>query len=177
MKHVHTCHHCAQLAQSSGHSDHSRMHVDGPGNCLLCSSMVAHCRLGKQGRGSERRRLCAGRHPERLTKLEAFLSGGLARAVAAAATCPFTVVKTRMEFTGSGQPVQVGRAGTQSSSAPLGVLQHACSEKLLLLLAQTVSAMPTPLRCLSGDDDQARHCLPGDGNRPWLAAPVLRHVM
>ncbi|CAK0784193.1 hypothetical protein CVIRNUC_007397 [Coccomyxa viridis] len=47
-----------------------------------------------------------GRHPERLTKLEAFLSGGLARTVAAAATCPFTVVKTRMEFTGSGQPVQ-----------------------------------------------------------------------
>ena len=38
----------------------------------------------------------------RLTKTEAFLAGGAARAVAAAATCPVTVVKTRMEYTGSG---------------------------------------------------------------------------
>lgn len=51
--------------------------------------------------------ICAGRPPRKLTKLEAFISGGLARAVAAAATCPFTLVKTRMENTGGGQPVQV----------------------------------------------------------------------
>ena len=98
------------------------------GSCLLCSSMVACCRLGKQGRVSENSHLCAGRHPERLTKLEAFLSGGLARAVAAAATCPFTVVKTRMEFTGSGQPVQVGRASTESCNAPFKQLQHTSTE-------------------------------------------------
>ena len=50
----------------------------------------------------------AGRSPAKLTKFEAFLSGGLARTVAAAATCPFTLVKTRMEYTGGGRPVQVG---------------------------------------------------------------------
>ena len=38
---------------------------------------------------------------DKLTKPEAFFTGGLARAAAAAATCPFTVVKTRMEYTGS----------------------------------------------------------------------------
>ena len=123
--HVITVH---SLPNLSGHPDPSRMPFHAPGCSLSCSSMVAHCRPGKQNRGSERRRLCTGRHPERLTKLEAFLSGGLARTVAAAATCPFTVVKTRMEFTGSGQPVQVGRASTESCHAPLGVLQNTCSE-------------------------------------------------
>ncbi len=38
---------------------------------------------------------------QKLTKAEAFLAGGVARAAAAAATCPFTVVKTRMEYAGS----------------------------------------------------------------------------
>lgn len=49
----------------------------------------------------------AGHSPGKLTKLEAFLCGGLARTVAAAATCPFTLVKTRMEYTGGSQPGQV----------------------------------------------------------------------
>ena len=40
--------------------------------------------------------------PEKLTRTEAFLAGGAARAVAAAVTCPVTVVKTRMEYTGGG---------------------------------------------------------------------------
>ncbi len=35
-----------------------------------------------------------------LSKLEAFFSGGFARAIAAAATVPFTIVKTRMEYQG-----------------------------------------------------------------------------
>ena len=50
---------------------------------------------------------CAGKPPAKLTKLEAFTAGGLARTVAAAATCPFTIVKTRMEYTGAGRPVPV----------------------------------------------------------------------
>lgn len=49
----------------------------------------------------------AGHSPGKLTKFEAFFCGGLARTVAAAATCPFTLVKTRMEFTGGGQSGQV----------------------------------------------------------------------
>ncbi|EIE21162.1 mitochondrial carrier, partial [Coccomyxa subellipsoidea C-169] len=38
---------------------------------------------------------------DKLTKPEAFFTGGFARATAAAVTCPFTVVKTRMEYAGS----------------------------------------------------------------------------
>ena len=108
------------------HPDLSWMPVNILCGCPLCCSMAARCRLGKHDRGSEERRLCAGLHPEKLTKLEAFLSGGLARAVAAAATCPFTVLKTRMEFTGSGQPVQVGNASTDCSNAFVEVLQNSC---------------------------------------------------
>ena len=35
---------------------------------------------------------------KKLTGLEAFVTGGTSRAVAAAALCPVTVVKTRMEY-------------------------------------------------------------------------------
>ena len=45
---------------------------------------------------------CAGsRH--QLSGVEAFLTGALARTMAAAATCPFTIIKTRMEYSGSGR--------------------------------------------------------------------------
>ena len=37
-----------------------------------------------------------------LGKMEAFFAGGTARGVAAAATVPFTIVKTRMEYQGAG---------------------------------------------------------------------------
>ncbi|KAK9908427.1 hypothetical protein WJX75_007684 [Coccomyxa subellipsoidea] len=58
--------------------------------CVLESLKdVFHQRHAKQGQA------------DKLTKPEAFFTGGLARAAAAAATCPFTVVKTRMEYTGS----------------------------------------------------------------------------
>ena len=36
-----------------------------------------------------------------LSSGQAFLSGGLSRALAAAVTCPVTVVKTRMEYVGA----------------------------------------------------------------------------
>jgi len=62
----------------------------------------------------------AGGSPAKLTKFEAFVSGGLARTVAAAATCPFTLVKTRMEYTGGGRPVQVGPVACVSQQ-----VQHA----------------------------------------------------
>ena len=35
------------------------------------------------------------------------MAGGAARAVAAAATCPITIVKTRMEMTGASAPYAV----------------------------------------------------------------------
>lgn len=34
----------------------------------------------------------------RLTPIQAFMSGGISRGIAAAVTCPVTVVKTRMEY-------------------------------------------------------------------------------
>ena len=34
----------------------------------------------------------------RLTPFQAFMSGGISRGIAAAVTCPVTVVKTRMEY-------------------------------------------------------------------------------
>ncbi|KAK9825889.1 hypothetical protein WJX81_001859 [Elliptochloris bilobata] len=45
-----------------------------------------------------------GNAKPQLTPWEAFVAGGAARAVAAAATCPITVVKTRMEMTGAASP-------------------------------------------------------------------------
>ena len=50
--------------------------------------------------------LAPGQKPQ-LRPWEAFLAGGGARAVAAAATCPITVVKTRMEMTGAAAPYRV----------------------------------------------------------------------
>jgi hypothetical protein len=45
--------------------------------------------------------LAAVDHKSReLGKLEAFFAGGIARGVAAAATVPFTIAKTRMEYQG-----------------------------------------------------------------------------
>ena len=40
-----------------------------------------------------------------LGKMEAFFAGGTARGVAAAATVPFTIVKTRMEYQGAGAQI------------------------------------------------------------------------
>ena len=43
------------------------------------------------------------RHPDgKLTSTDAFIAGGLSRAGAAIISCPVTVVKTRMEYGGSG---------------------------------------------------------------------------
>lgn len=41
----------------------------------------------------------------KLTATDAFLVGGLSRAVAATALCPVTLVKTRMEYGGPGNVV------------------------------------------------------------------------
>ena len=43
----------------------------------------------------------AGLESRELGKMEAFFAGGTARGVAAAATVPFTIVKTRMEYQGA----------------------------------------------------------------------------
>ena len=40
----------------------------------------------------------AGHRHGQLSALQAFLSGGISRGIAAAVTCPVTVVKTRMEY-------------------------------------------------------------------------------
>ncbi len=47
----------------------------------------------------------------KLTPLEAFVTGGSSRAVAAAALCPVTVVKTRMEYSVGPQQYKVGPLG------------------------------------------------------------------
>lgn len=40
----------------------------------------------------------AGQKHGQLTPVQAFMSGGISRGIAAAVTCPVTVVKTRMEY-------------------------------------------------------------------------------
>ena len=87
------------------------------------SGRVQECKamLGIKYTGQERFTFCAGpgaSAPQRLTKAEAFLAGGLARGVAAAATCPVTVVKTRMEYGGGTAVYKVPTLPGSSVASP-----------------------------------------------------------
>lgn len=46
--------------------------------------------------------MAEGDKSRELGSFEAFISGGVARAMAAAVTVPFTITKTRMEYRGQG---------------------------------------------------------------------------
>lgn len=59
----------------------------------------------------------AGHKHGQLSPVQAFLSGGLSRGIAAAVTCPVTVVKTRMEY-------------VSASSIKYKVIFHVIAQKL-----------------------------------------------
>lgn len=63
----------------------------------------------------------------RLTAGESFWVGGLARGLAAVATCPVTVVKTQMEYAGYGTKHQV-RSVLQGCVDPRSSLHRACTQ-------------------------------------------------
>ena len=59
---------------------------------------------------------CAGAS-DKLTGVEAFVTGGTSRAIAAAALCPVTVVKTRMEYSVGPLRYKVGVANAHPITA------------------------------------------------------------
>lgn len=72
-----------------------------------------------------------------LTAGEAFLVGGGARALSSALTSPLTLVKTRMEFCGSGSTVGASTVSSSSASAAATSLRGMSTVSALATIART----------------------------------------